>query len=131
MSSKSKNRRCSDIIGVLAQRYPGTFFTEKLKIRPLRHSIIVEVLADMRPSQAEQRLLVDAIGWYRNATPYIVSVALGKHRRDIRGRRIEPCDYSARKSARQVLIGRKAWTENLQARYEQYIDGLDLLDLLK
>jgi sRNA-binding protein len=120
MSSKSKSERCRGVILSLSTLFPRAFFATDDLVRPLRHSILVELCVELSPNDAERRVLVEAIRWYRNKNSYIAAVALGKWRRDIRGRRCEECDYDARFSAREILISRGMWTKSMQDRFGSF-----------
>ena len=123
--SKATVERNQAIAAKLAARYPKAFSLNPIGVRPLKHGIFSDIIADLQPQGIEVRHLRTAFLYYVHSPAYLMAVALGKQRRDLRGWRMGITGATDRQNARAELQKRGAWTENLEHRYRGHLDGLD------
>ena len=129
MASSSDTERSKSILTELYALYPKAFKQDPDKIRPLKNGIVGDIAKHLRlhHRSEEIRHIKRAILHYQHYPAYLRAVALGKHRRDLWGKRLESItQYPDRATARAELQQRGLWTENLEFRYRGNLSGLDI-----
>lgn len=119
MGRKARHLANKEIIKVLAERYPESFFVIPYKVVPLVHDIVHELFADLGHIPKEYKnSLRRALYQYKSSDSYLQSVAFGEYRRNLAGNRIVRTSVSEREEARAQLKERGIWTRRMELLFK-------------